>query len=726
MEYPPRAVRPTRRRPAARPRFQAPQFQPYQVRSVRPVSLPTSLPPPRGSMRSYEPNQPTHPPPPGDVPQQGTCTPPSTFNVVDCTSPRLIPPSDFFSSPLLASPRRPVSASPPTQHPLQQSPGTQPRVSLRDPTDNSRDNLTEAVTDSSSPPSGRLSSRSSFIWQHGSRQTINGAVYWICSECSHRLRFSGSTTNAKNHLRTHGIEETAPPADLSSVSESATEDLCIFFATAHLPLVKVQQPRFQSFCAALGYKPPCRTAIRNTHLPRIAQQIRSTIASIQFPLFLTTDLWTGRSREKFIGVTAHYTTPDWELHNMVLGVKRCEGESANGVISARIISIALSEVLNETSVALDQILAVTTDNGADVLCAARLAAIPVYRCAAHSLQLALRAFFETPLIDGLLRNATDLVSGLRVRFKDMELLRKAYEAAYPDFPYQELQKPCKTRWGDTYRMINSLLNHWWVLWSSFRADCLSSNLTEQDLPAFELLAKLLKPFAELHDMMQTRSRPVVGETLARLWVLATTTLPQPTAPISDAFRTRAVPVIKDYVRSQLLSDTIAGICFLDPRFKSFSWWSESNPLPRARAWLTAELPPPEPESLASCPPFDWTASVSYENASCPTQARGRSELELYASLPVVSCNDVHDFLNFSPLDWWKKEKRFPRLAQVARTWLALQVTSAAVESEFSSCGYTMTDRRTRMKGDTLSLLEFVGRNEHLLQVASSPDPKALS
>ena len=98
-----------------------------------------------------------------------------------------------------------------------------------------------------------------------------------------------------------------------------------------------------------------------------------------------------------------------------------------------------------------------------------------------------------------------------------------------------------------------------------------------------------------------------------------------------------------------------------------------------------------------------------QELSCETAATTRtheaSEVELSRSLPVFNCHYVHDILEeFSPFEWIQEEKRFSRLVQVAQAWLALQVTSAAIESEFSSSGYTMTDRRTRI------LLEFVGRN----------------
>ena len=697
LEYSPQIAR--KRRTPKRPRFEAPSFR-TPVRHAPPVH-PSPLPPPRGSMRSVCESSPSLPLPAG-TPRTSAM---NSSSACALRPPELVVPpattSDISSSPLLASSRGTVPVPPTHPQNLTAQLVFRPRVSVSGPTDDSQNTRIQALTPPAlfppSPTSNQAKARTSIIWQHGSEQWFNNVLHWVCSQCSHRLRFSGSTTTAKSHLRTHGIVERAsPPPDLTATPDRATQDLCIFIAASHLPLVKVQHPRF-------------------THLPRIADQIRLAISSVRRPLFLTTDLWTGRSREKFLGVTAHYTTQNWELHSMVLGVKHCEAEPTDGVISARVISIVLKEVLEEINVTRDQIMAVTTDNGADILCAARLVDVPIFRCAAHSLQIALRAFLDTPLIKNYIHNATELVAGLRARSKDMDLLKTTFHAAYPGFPYQELQKPCKTRWGGTFRMINSLLNHWWVLWStSFRADCSSSNLRSDDLPAYELILKLLKPFAELHDRMQTRSRPAVAETLARLWVLTDSPLPDPTTEISEAFRTRAVPVIQDYVRSQLTSEVIAGICFLDPRFKCFSWWTESNLLPKAQSWLSVQIPEEAHSMETSGGNFNWVAELSYETAAT-TRTHQASEVELYRSLPVVNCHDVHDFLEFSPLKWWKQEeKRFPRLARVAQAWLALQVTSAAVESEFSSCGYTMTDRRTRMKGDTLSLLEFVGRNEHLL------------
>ena len=123
-------------------------------------------------------------------------------------------------------------------------------------------------------------------------------------------------------------------------------------------------------------------------------------------------------------------------------------------------------------------------NGADILKVARLGDVTIFKCAAHFLQISLRAFLDTPNQElHQLRHRADCWPPCSKQRHG--LVKTTSHAAYPGFPHRELQKPCKTGWGGTFRMINSSLNHWWVLWSS-------ANLQSDDLPAYELMLKLLK------------------------------------------------------------------------------------------------------------------------------------------------------------------------------------------------------------------------------------------
>jgi len=64
-----------------------------------------------------------------------------------------------------------------------------------------------------------------------------------------------------------------------------------------------------------------------------------------------------------------------------------------------------------------------------------------------------------------------------------------------------------------------------------------------------------------------------------------------------------------------------------------------------------------------------------------------------------------------PLEWWKvNESKFPRVAALAREYLAAPATSATVERLFSSVGLVKTDDRPRLKDSTLVDIMWVKEN----------------
>jgi hypothetical protein len=64
-----------------------------------------------------------------------------------------------------------------------------------------------------------------------------------------------------------------------------------------------------------------------------------------------------------------------------------------------------------------------------------------------------------------------------------------------------------------------------------------------------------------------------------------------------------------------------------------------------------------------------------------------------------------------PLQWWREHKQFfPGLAVVARSFLCLPATSAAVERFFSASGLTISHLRTRLSSETVEQLLFLKLN----------------
>ena len=65
----------------------------------------------------------------------------------------------------------------------------------------------------------------------------------------------------------------------------------------------------------------------------------------------------------------------------------------------------------------------------------------------------------------------------------------------------------------------------------------------------------------------------------------------------------------------------------------------------------------------------------------------------------------------NPLDWWRiNEKRFPRIAALARRILCAQATSAPSERLFSAAGLTIANDRASLLPDNAAMLIFLHEN----------------
>ena len=79
----------------------------------------------------------------------------------------------------------------------------------------------------------------------------------------------------------------------------------------------------------------------------------------------------------------------------------------------------------------------------------------------------------------------------------------------------------------------------------------------------------------------------------------------------------------------------------------------------------------------------------------PSSVNGETELNAYMRMQQVA-NDT------DPLMWWKQhQEEFPRLARMARQYLAVPASSASPERLFSSVGLVKSDLRGRLLDTTL-------------------------
>jgi hypothetical protein len=143
------------------------------------------------------------------------------------------------------------------------------------------------------------------------------------------------------------------------------------------------------------YKVPCGETLRNkTALlhAAVVDKVKTELAGV-YAVSLTMDGWTSRAGRHYMGYTAHYLTEDFELRSLVLGVKLSRGSQ-----TAERIRDGLLGVLQEFEIPLFKVSAVVTDGGGNMVKAVKLAGLQRVGCAAHRLQLAIRAGLEQKVL----------------------------------------------------------------------------------------------------------------------------------------------------------------------------------------------------------------------------------------------------------------------------------------------------------------------------------------
>lgn len=80
------------------------------------------------------------------------------------------------------------------------------------------------------------------------------------------------------------------------------------------------------------------------------------------------------------------------------------------------------------------------------------------------------------------------------------------------------------------------------------------------------------------------------------------------------------------------------------------------------------------------------------------------ELLVYSQMPEVSAED-------DPLSWWKINMgTLPKLSEFARKYLCIAVSSYSSERVFSTAGYIVSPRRSRLNQEHVDMLVFLSEN----------------
>lgn len=250
-----------------------------------------------------------------------------------------------------------------------------------------------------------------------------------CNLCAVSLSFKGSSTSAmRNHLklihkslgagastnqvvRQSSIKEftgTAKSCLTKGRQEELTRGIAWMCALDMRPMNIVTGRGFRRFCHLMNpsFKVPCRATVTK-HVDLLYQELKKeVIEETQGTcMSLTTDMWTSVAQRGFITVTGHYITKDWALKCKVLATRPIDDKHTGKNIAQALLSI-------KEEFHIKELVALTTDNAANMVVAGREAEVTRVPCFSHTLQLVVNEILKVPEVSGPLTESRKLVSYL--------------------------------------------------------------------------------------------------------------------------------------------------------------------------------------------------------------------------------------------------------------------------------------------------------------------------
>ena len=167
------------------------------------------------------------------------------------------------------------------------------------------------------------------------------------------------------------------------------------------PVSIVEDLGFLKFLRTLDlrYQPPSRKILSHSIIPQkyeeIKQKLLGELEKLKY-CALTTDIWTSRQTMGYITITCHYIDSSWSLHSVILTTTNMQRDHA-----AENIADELKAATDEWGIT-QKIVAVVTDNAANIVAAIHLNGWKHIQCFAHTLKLIVQdALKDDPVLSNV-------------------------------------------------------------------------------------------------------------------------------------------------------------------------------------------------------------------------------------------------------------------------------------------------------------------------------------
>ncbi|XP_034050992.1 zinc finger BED domain-containing protein 1-like [Thalassophryne amazonica] len=534
----------------------------------------------------------------------------------------------------------------------------------------------------------------------------------VCKLCQIEVKYSGNTTNLRNHLSRHHADTAKPVANQTALEKafgvkfpsnskralSITEGLGIFISKDLRPYSVVENAGFKLLIKRLEprYVLPSRKHLSETVIPQMYAKSKDTLAhSLKSAerVALTCDCWTSRNTVSYLTITCHHIDEEWRLASSVLQTRAVETSH-----TASNLADLLTEAIQEWGIT-DKNPAIVTDNAAKIVRAEQLMGHFHMGCFAHLINLASQAGLKTPAIARLLGRVRRIVAFFHRSPTASHTLKEKQQLF--QLPQHKLIVDVTTRWNSSLDMLGRFLEQQPAISAALlspdvrRRESDICTLTETDITTAEDVVKCLGPMKTATLAISEEASP----TMSMVAPLQFQLLSQMTCTTEDS---SVIKELKTAVHNNLnsryeaLTETLCVASSLDPRFKTLLFLS-GEARDAVFLKLTSEAAHLNPSTDETTPEQEDTSHGSTDVAvPAPTQPkrqkdssalmallgsaytppetplqrkttpteRAEEEVATYRKVPSIP-------LSQNPLTWWQVHAGdFPLLAGLVKQYLA--------------------------------------------------------
>nr|XP_055062477.1 E3 SUMO-protein ligase ZBED1-like [Misgurnus anguillicaudatus] len=499
-----------------------------------------------------------------------------------------------------------------------------------------------------------------------------------------------------------------------------------FLCTDQVPIYTVEKRGFQQMLHHLNpkYQLPSRNFFMYTEIPRLYNETRDIIIQHlgEKPFYsCTTDLWTSRTADTFMSVTLQYITKLWELQSWCLG---CCGLNTDH--TAESLKEAFEEKLEDWNLDIIRMSGITTDNATN-----NKKAFEDYTwipCFGHNLHLAVNKALEISRVSASLSRLRKTISAFTRSPKlSRQLVKKQKDLSSPD---HKLIHDEPTRWNSSYDMVQRFLEQQQVVCAVLAEDRKKWYLMpkDTDITVLETVKAVLEPLSPFTDALSGEKHTTLSSVLPLLWkIYDCLSYEQSDSALTQEMKEKINEYLRhryDNLQLQLLLNTAT---YLDPRFKN-SFVSLKDDVKQSLldevkkmgndgnvSQVSGESSQVRPSKKSKTDLKQLLSTIQGEKkekgepaSSSQTQLTASDELNgeflVYSQMPEVSAED-------DPLSWWKTNMgTLPQLSEFARKYLCIAASSCSSERVFSTAGYIVSPRRSRLTQEHVDMLVFLSKN----------------